>query len=152
MPPVFEGVMRLWFLALVLSLTSLSACGGSRSPEAPSSTPPGSSATAPPTSSAPAQGLLQITALDVLILESYPPQIRVKVEGTLPDGCSEVGDIVQQRNGKTIDVTIPIKRTTTGPCIAIAPQVSRTVALEGSFVESGTYIVRVNGQERTFAL
>ena len=75
-----------------------------------------------------------------------------KVEGWLPDGCSEVGDITQQRDGFTIDVTITIRRLSTGACIAIAPQVSRNIRLNGSFAESGAYTVRVNGVEKTFTL
>jgi hypothetical protein len=86
------------------------------------------------------------------VMESFPPQIMARVEGTLPDGCSEVGDITQQRTGRTIDVTIPIRQTTTGACIAIAPQVSRSIRLNGDFTESGTYTVRVNGVARTFTL
>ena len=60
-----------------------------------------------------------------------------------------MGDITQQRNGFTIDVTITIRRLTTGACIAIAPQVSRNIRLNGSFAESGAYTVRVNGVEKT---
>jgi inhibitor of cysteine peptidase len=153
------------FLVVMLAPTLLAAaCTGRRSPEAPSTGNPGTSA-AQPGQGQPGQGqtpdqtgqglhpgLLTVSKVDVLILESFPPQIVTKVEGWLPDGCSEVGDITQQRNGFTIDVTITIRRLSTGACIAIAPQVSRNIRLNGSFAESGAYTVRVNGVEKAFTL
>jgi inhibitor of cysteine peptidase len=131
------------------------ACTGSRSPEAPSTGKPGASPAQPGQGQTPDQtapSLLTVSKVDVIIMESFPPQITAKVEGWLPDGCSEVGDITQQRNGFTIDVTITIRRLSTGACIAIAPQVSRSIRLNGSFAESGAYTVRVNGVEKSFTL
>lgn len=163
--------MRSRFLSALSVMAMLgaalpgAACAGSRSPEAPSAGAPGTG-TSQPGQSQPEQGqsgqgqagdqtdpsLLNVSQVDVLILESFPPQITAKVEGWLPDGCSEVGDITQQRSGLTIDVTITVRRLTAGACIAIAPQVSRAIRLNGSFAESGTYTVRVNGVEKTFTL
>jgi inhibitor of cysteine peptidase len=140
---------------LVGAILAGSACSGGRSPEAPSTTRPGTGVTQPGQGQTPDQtapGLLTVSQVDVIIQESFPPQIIAKVDGWLPDGCSEVGDITQQRNGRAIDVTITIRRLTTGACIAIAPQVSRSIRLNGSFAESGTYTVRVNGIEKAFTL
>jgi hypothetical protein len=143
-------------LVVMLGAGSLAAaCTDSRSPEAPSTTKPGPGVTEPGQGQTPDQtgpSLLTVSKVDVLILESFPPQIVAKVDGWLPDGCSEVGDITQQRNGFTIDVTITIRRLSTGACIAIAPQVSRNIRLNGSFAESGAYTVRVNGVEKSFTL
>ncbi len=145
-------------LSLVVMLGAsilAAACTGGRSPEAPSTGKPGTGPTQPGQGQTPDQngpGLLTVSKVDVLILESFPPQIVAKVEGWLPDGCSEVGDITQQRDGFAIDVTITIRRLSTGACIAIAPQVSRNIRLNGSFAESGAYAVRVNGVEKTFTL
>jgi inhibitor of cysteine peptidase len=142
-------------LVVMLGVTVLGACTGSRSPEAPSTGKPGAGPSQPGQGQTPDQmapGLMTVSKVDVLILESFPPQIVAKVEGWLPDGCSEVGDITQQREGFTINVTITIRRLSTGACIAIAPQVSRNIRLNGSFAESGAYTVRVNGVEKSFTL
>jgi hypothetical protein len=148
-------------LVVMLGLLLLAAACGSRSPEAPSTGKPGTGPTQPG-QSLPGQGgqtpdqtvpsLLTVSKVDVIIMESFPPQITAKVEGWLPDGCSEVGDITQQREGFTIDVTITIRRLSAGACIAIAPQVTRSLRLNGSFAESGAYRVRVNGVEKSFTL
>jgi hypothetical protein len=148
-PSLMPGVLLLGSLSLG------TACTGGRSPEAPSATRPGTGGTQPGQGQTPDQtapGLLTVSQVDVIILESFPPQIIAKVDGWLPDGCSEVGDITQQRTGRTIDVTITIRRLSTGACIAIAPQVSRNIRLNGSFAESGAYTVRVNRIEKTFTL
>ena len=50
------------------------------------------------------------------------------------------------RAGLTVSASIPIA------VLAIAPQVSRNVPLNGSFAESGAYTVRVNGVEKSFTL
>jgi inhibitor of cysteine peptidase len=151
--------MRSRFLSVLsvvvmLGVTLLgAACAGSRSPEAPSTGKPGAGPTQP--GQGQDQGgpsLLTIEKVDVLILESFPPQIMVKVDGWLPDGCSEVGDITQTRDGFSIDVSITIRRLSAGACIAIAPQVTRNIRLNGSFAESGSYRVRVNGVEKSFTL
>ena len=143
-------------LVVMFAVTLLgAACAGSRSPEAPSTGKPGPGVTQPGQGQTPDQtgpSLLTVEKIDVIILESFPPQIMAKVDGWLPDGCSEVGDITQQRNGLTIDVTITIRRLSAGACIAIAPQVSRNIRLNGSFAESGAYTVRVNGVEKSFTL
>ena len=143
-------------LVVVVGLTSAgAACAGSRSPEAPSKGTPGEGPSQPGQGQTPDQtapNLLTVEKVDVIIMESFPPQITVKVDGWLPDGCSEVGDITQQRDGFTIDVTITIRRLSTGACIAIAPQVSRSIRLNGSFAESGAYTVRVNGVAKSFTL
>ena len=155
---MYDGPMhRLLGAALAAVLMLGGACTGTggRSPEAPSTTRPGSGGTQPGQGQPPDQtapGLLTVSQVDVIIQESFPPQITAKVDGWLPDGCSEVGDITQQRTGRTIDVTITIRRLTTGACIAIAPQVSRSIRLNGSFAESGAYTVRVNGVEKSFTL
>ena len=149
----FLSVLSL--VAILGAVTLGAACTGSRSPEAPSTGKPGASPAQPGQGQTPDQTaptLLTVAKVDVIIMESFPPQITVKVDGWLPDGCSEVGDITQQRDGFTIDVTITIRRLSTGACIAIAPQVSRSIRLNGSFAESGAYTVRVNGVEKTFTL
>lgn len=153
--------MRSRFLSglsvmLMVGATLLgAACTGSRSPEAPSTGAPGTGGSQPGQGQIPDQTgptLLTVSQVDVVIQESFPPQISAKVDGWLPDGCSEVGDITQQRNGFTIDVTITVRRLSAGACIAIAPQVTRSIRLNGSFAESGTYTVRVNGTEKSFTL
>jgi inhibitor of cysteine peptidase len=95
-------------------------------------------------------GLLNVESIDVVYLESFPVQITLLVSGVLPDGCTVIHDVRQQRNGATAEVTIRTRRTTSGGCIQIAPRVTESVRLEGGF-PPGAYVVKVNGVEKRFS-
>ena len=100
----------------------------------------------------PAQpGLLQVNQVEVLVAESMPPQVSVRVQGVLEDGCARLGTINQQRTGATITVTITTQRSGATVCALVAQHVDQTTRLEGVF-SPGEYIVRVNGVERTFRI
>jgi hypothetical protein len=94
---------------------------------------------------------LSIEAVEVRVAESFPPQVFVQVRGTLPDGCTSLGAISQQRAGNTITIAIATVRSGAEVCPMIAQAVDKTIRLDGTFA-SGEYIVRVNGVERTFRI
>ena len=96
-------------------------------------------------------GALSIDAVEVRVAESFPPQVFVQVRGTLPDGCTSLGSISQQRTGNTITITIATVHSGAEVCPMIAQVVDKTIRLDGTFT-SGEYIVRVNGVERTFRI
>lgn len=91
--------------------------------------------------------LLPVDEVEVLIAESQPPQVSVRVKGTV-NPCTVVGAISQSRQGNLITVTITT-RSTADVCIQLAVSVEENIRLDGSF-PPGTYRVRVNGVERTF--
>jgi hypothetical protein len=53
-----------------------------------------------------------VEALEVIVLESYPVQTRVRVSGYLPDGCTELHDISVDRVGSTVTLTLTTRRPT----------------------------------------
>ena len=93
--------------------------------------------------------LMQIEAVDVRIAESEPPQAFARVRGVIPDGCSVLDEIAQQRSGNTVTVTITVRRTTDGPCIQVIEVFERDLRLDGVF-PAGRYTVRVNDVVREF--
>ena len=93
--------------------------------------------------------LMQIEDVDVRVAESAPPQAFAHVRGVIPDGCSVLDAIEQQRSGNTVTVTITVRRTTDGPCIQVIEIFERELRLEGAY-PSGRYTVRVNDVVRGF--
>jgi hypothetical protein len=93
--------------------------------------------------------LLQVETLSVQVLESFPVQVNAVVRGTLPDSCTEVGQISQERSGNAITVTIPTTRDPLALCAQALVPVEVTVALDGDF-PSGEYTVTVNGVTVSF--
>lgn len=94
-------------------------------------------------------GLLAVDHVEVQIAESFPPQVFMRVTGTLPDSCTTLGEIRQEREDNTIEVTITTNRPEDAACAMVIQPVEETVRLEGTF-SAGEYVVCVNGVERTF--
>ncbi|HET9314300.1 MAG TPA: hypothetical protein VFQ51_01880 [Vicinamibacteria bacterium] len=97
------------------------------------------------------QDRLIVESVDVRILESSPVQVSAHVTGRLRDECEMLGETTQSRSESTITVTIPTFRDnlTERPCVQEKDTVEQDVRLDGAF-PPGTYVVRVNGVERTF--
>lgn len=121
---------------------------------APGSTPePGSIPTPGPTPDTYTDGFIlrevPITAVEVLILESFPVQVRARVTGYFSDGCTTLHSVRQSRTGNDVTVTISSKRPKDAFCTqAIVPYES-TISLGGQF-PPGSYSVAVNGVRRDF--
>jgi hypothetical protein len=92
---------------------------------------------------------ITIESVDVLILESFPPQATARVKGVIGDGCSELHSEVQRRTGDTVTITVLRQRPREAICTQIAKLYDQTIRLEGTF-PPGRYTLRVNSVEKTF--
>jgi len=99
----------------------------------------------------PTIGLASVDEIDILILESFPIQINVIARGNLPDPCTEIYEINQEREGNTFFVSIKTYRPP-GPCIQVLAPFEETIPLEVYGLPAGTYTVDVNGVQDTFDL
>lgn len=94
--------------------------------------------------------LLQVERVQVRVAESMPPQVTAEFRGILPDGCSSLGAISQERQGNTVVVTVTTLRSGE-VCTQVIQIVDQQVRLHGDF-PSGSYAVRVNGMEAHFTI
>ncbi len=94
---------------------------------------------------------MPVTDISVLILESFPYQIHIVVEGYLSDACTELNEITQRREDNTVYVHITTKRPKDAICAQVITEVAERVPLEGGFLP-GRYKVIVNGVEKEFEL
>ncbi len=99
----------------------------------------------------PVIGLATVEEIDILTLESFPVQIFVIASGYLPNPCTEIGPIIQTREGNTFYVTI---RTYCSQeiCIQMIAPFKETIPLEVYGLSAGTYTVDVNGVQGFFVL
>ena len=95
--------------------------------------------------------LLFVDGVEVQVRPSTPPAVFVRVHGLLMDGCSSVGTVSQQRDGRRVTVTIRVRHTGATTCTMIGGVVDEIVRLEGSF-GPGDYTLTVNGLGRDFRL
>ena len=142
---------RSFGLIAVVGAVQLSGCNllrriGGGDPATANPPPSDVAPTAPPPTDAP---LLQVDRVDVRVLESDPVQIQAVVSGSLPDPCTAIGEIVQQREGNAMVVTITTVREPDVICAQVITPVEEIVALEGEF-PSGEYTVEINGVVRPF--
>jgi len=92
-----------------------------------------------------------VNEIDILILESFPVQVHVVAKGYLPNPCTHIDEIIQNREGNNFTVTITTK-TSPGPCIQVIKPFEETIPLDVYGLSAGTYNVNVNGIEGTFTL
>jgi inhibitor of cysteine peptidase len=99
----------------------------------------------------PTTGLALVDEIDILILESFPVQVHVIASGNLPDPCTEISEISQEREGNTFIVTIKTYRPPAFGIQVLAP-FEEIIPLEVYGLPAGTYTVDVNGVQDTFDL
>ena len=76
----------------------------------------GAACTAPQTESAPTLtpapliGQALVKQVEVLTIQSFPVQVSLVVKGELLDGCAQLGEVVQTREGNEFRITITTTR------------------------------------------
>jgi len=139
-----------------LDFTSTPA--GGDEPTAP--TPGGDQPTAPapggddqPTTTRPIAGRLPvfIDSVEILLLESWPVQVKAVVRGTLPTPCHFLAwDLGEPDAGGRIVLSVYSTVDLDQACIQVLHPFEQTIDI-GSFT-SGSYVLVVNGVEYPFTI
>ena len=95
--------------------------------------------------------LASVDEIDILILESSPVQINVIAKGNLPDPCTEISEVLQEKEGNTFFITIKTY-SSSGFCIQVLAPFEEIIPLEVYGLPAGIYTVDVNGVQATFDL
>jgi len=98
------------------------------------------------------KGLAPVDSIELLILESFPVQVHVRVVGNLRDGCTKIDETSQERQGNTFTVTVTSARPKDAACTEALVPFDQTIALDVSGLKAGTYTVTVNGVSGAFTL
>lgn len=93
-----------------------------------------------------------ITGVAISMMESWPLQASVQIDGELGDGCTELEPITTEREGDTFFVTVKTSRPAEAMCTMELRFFSESVPLDILGLEAGTYTVDVNGVTETFTL
>lgn len=97
-------------------------------------------------------GVAVVESVEVLLLESFPVQVRALVRGYLPDGCTTLGDWSVSREGDTFKVTLLTTRPRDAMCTEALVPFETSIPLEALGLPAGTYGVEVNGAPAHFTL
>ena len=131
------------FVFLLIAAVVVTACGAE-----PTQSPP----VGEPTSGGTIHGEAVVETIDVLILESFPVQINVVARGYLPDGCTEIDEILRERADQGFQVTITTARPADAMCTEALVPFEETFSLWVLGLPAGTYTVDVNGVTGSFEL
>lgn len=95
-----------------------------------------------PADPSPVVSPIQITSVEVLLLESLPVQGLAHVTGVIGDGCSTLLSETVDREGNEITVTILRERPADAICTQIALLYDERIPL--GELAPGDYVLRVN--------
>lgn len=138
----------LWLLTAAVVLLVLSIALSPRLGAQDSAAPGTELASPSPSADA---AMLKVTGVDVRLLASFPVQARAVITGHLPDACTELATVSQQRNASKIRVTITVTRPADAVCAQVITDVEQVVPLDGDF-PAGDYTLEVNGRTRAFTV
>ena len=81
--------------------------------------------------------------------QSVPVEILVK--GSMPDGCTQMHDVVQERFGHIIHVSVQMRRPQGSVCTRVVRPYRFYLRLEGTYGE-GSYTLKLNNRVFPFAV
>lgn len=97
-------------------------------------------------------GEASVSEVVLNLQESFPVGVVAGVSGTLPDGCTELGDVIQNKDlqGNFI-VTLQTRRPLDTVCTQAISDFNTEITIEGTTgLVAGEYAVIVNGVRETF--
>jgi hypothetical protein len=93
-----------------------------------------------------------VDSIQILMQESFPVQVNVRVRGELPDGCTVVDEVITQQTGTTFQSVIGTIRPGYAVCTMATVPFEEVVPLDVVGLDAGTYTVTVNGISGSFTL
>jgi inhibitor of cysteine peptidase len=89
-------------------------------------------------------GLAQVDRVAVELVSMRPPRLRVGIEGTLPDPCTEIDRVDTRWLGARVEITLETRRPFGATCVAAPTPFTRSIPLmlEGEY---RLFVVDVNG-------
>lgn len=153
---------RLIFLVFLTTAVFILASCGESEPEptvlaatiepTPDIPPTFTPAPEPTALTEPVFGLATVESVQILTLESFPVQINVRVRGMLPNGCTEIEEIVSQSDDTHFEIAITTVQQPDTVCTEALVPFEEMVPLDVEGLDAGTYSVTVNGIQGSFTL
>lgn len=99
------------------------------------------------------RSLVSIDSVAIIILESFPVQISIVVEGFKSVPCVDLEPVAVSRYNNVFTVLLAETELDSGEsCIAVIDPFEIVIPLEVYGLKAGVYIVTVNGMEAQFSL
>jgi hypothetical protein len=96
-------------------------------------------------------GFAKVSRVDLALVSTRPPRLRIEVSGSLPDVCTEIDRIDTRRLGSRIEITLETRRPFGAGCPPAETPFNRSIPLMLP-EEFRHYVVDVNGVSGTVLL
>jgi inhibitor of cysteine peptidase len=96
-------------------------------------------------------GMARVDRVELHLVSTRPPRLRVAVEGSLPDACTEIDRVDTRRLGARIEIALPTRRRFGASCPPARTPFSRSIPLALG-EDFDLYVVDVNGVSGTVQL
>lgn len=97
-------------------------------------------------------GEAQVESVELMITRSIPAQVNVRIRGYLPDSCTRIGEIIQERQGDTFWLRVTTARPADKVCTEAPVPFQETIPLDVLGLKAGEYTADVNGVRDRFKL
>jgi|ThiBio_1000_plan_1041568.scaffolds.fasta_scaffold59794_1 hypothetical protein len=141
LPRSFSRLTTVLILLVLLGLTAFFAFAVADSGDIADSANP----TGEPTMST---VRLQVQTVEVLIAESFPPQIFAHVTAIIPDSCTKAREPEISRDGSTITIVLIGERPDGVACAQIISTYDKSIGL--GTLDPGRYTLHVNDVSQEF--
>ena len=95
---------------------------------------------------------MYVDTMDLLMLESFPVQMRAIVKGNLPDACTTITSASSQRDDNIFRINFVTTRPADAVCAQMLTPFEQTVELDVAGLKAGTYTVVAGDVTETFEL
>jgi len=97
-------------------------------------------------------GLASVERVEIMMRESFPVQISALAIGSLPDSCTSLDQVIQEREENTFHITLSTIRPADQVCTTATVPFQKAVEIESVGLKAGKYTVIVNGVSAGFEL
>lgn len=91
-----------------------------------------------------------VTDIDIVLLESFPVQVRVTAKGQFDDVCTDLAEVKTRKEANTFFVTVASARFKDADCSQVSTPFEEHIPLDVYGLPQGIYTVNVNGITDTF--
>jgi len=97
-------------------------------------------------------GQASVERVEIMMRESFPVQISALAIGSLPDSCTSLDQVLQEREDTTFHISLTTVRPADQICAAALVPFQKAVEIESVGLKAGKYTVIVNGVSAEFEL
>ncbi|MCK5718690.1 MAG: hypothetical protein KAH84_01935 [Thiomargarita sp.] len=98
--------------------------------------------------------LIHLDKIEIVMFESFPIQANVIARGYFPDNCTEITDIIEEFNNKTITIKLLTGSSSEiqKPCSKVKKAFDEIIPLDIRNLTADIYTVKVNNLTTYFEL